>query len=193
MNFTKTFAVPLVALGLLFVSASLTGCAHTEEHAESHGDSHGEASKVAVAALQAKSGSSVKGWVRFEQVEGGVQVTARVEGLKPNAKHAIHIHELGDCSSSDGKSAGGHYNPEGHAHAGPEAEESHAGDFGNLQADHTGLANYNRTFADLSIAGDHNPVVGRAIIVHAGEDDLSTQPTGNAGGRIACGTIGYSK
>jgi Cu-Zn family superoxide dismutase len=192
MNFQKTLAAPIVALGLLIAGAALTGCAHTDEHGE-HDSVEASDATVAVASLQAKSGSSVKGWVRFEQVEGGVQVMARIEGLTPNAKHAIHIHELGDCSSSDGKSAGGHYNPEGHAHAGPDSEERHAGDLGNLQADQSGLAKYNRTFANLTIAGSHNPVLGRAIIVHAGEDDLSTQPTGNAGGRVACGTIGLSK
>ena len=82
---------------------------------------------------------------------------------------------------------------EGHAHGGPDAEERHVGDLGNLQADGTGRADYNRTFADMTINGDHNPIVGRSIIIHEGEDDLTTQPTGAAGGRIACGTIGIAR
>jgi len=194
MTTRKTLAALCLTTGLLFAGAGLTGCASNGEH-DGHGDDaeHVEHAQVAVASLQSKSGSSVKGWVRFEQVAGGVQITARVEGLEASAKHAIHIHELGDCSSSDGKSAGGHYNPGGHRHAGPDSPERHAGDLGNLQSDGSGRAHYNRTFADLSIDGDQNPVVGRAIIIHEGEDDLTSQPTGAAGGRIACGTIGYAR
>ena len=190
MTFRTSLTALSLSLGLLVAGATLTGCAHSSGTHDGM-DSHG--ATVAVAALQAKSGSSVHGWVRFEEVEGGVQITARIEGLKANSKHAIHVHELGDCSSSDGKSAGGHYNPEGHAHAGPDAAESHAGDLGNLQADGSGMASYNRTFANLSVAGSNNPVIGHAIIIHAGEDDLKSQPTGNAGGRLACGTIGFAK
>ena len=174
----------LTATFALATAVALAGCASHD----AHGDVH-----AAVASLQAKSGSSVSGWVRFDEVPGGLRVTAEVDGLTPNAKHAIHIHEAGDCSSADGKSAGGHYNPEGHPHAGPDAEMRHAGDLGNLQADAKGHATYDRTYDDITIDGAKNPVLGLAIIVHAGEDDLKSQPTGNAGGRIACGTIGTAK
>ena len=174
----------LIAL-LVTAALALTGCANGDH---GHGDHAGGASE-AVAILQARSGSSVSGSVRFATVPGGVRITASVSGLTPNAKHAIHIHEKGDCSAPDGSSAGGHYNPDGHPHGGPDAAERHAGDLGNLQADASGHAEYARTFDNISIAGDHNPVIGLSVIVHAGEDDLTTQPTGNAGGRIACGVI----
>lgn len=177
----------LTAALVLAAAVAVAGCASHDGHHGVHD------TKAAVASLQARSGSNVAGWVRFEKVEGGLRVTADVTGLTPNAKHAIHIHEAGDCSAADGTSAGGHYNPEGHPHAGPDDEMRHAGDLGNLQADAKGHATYDRTYDDITIAGPKNPILGLAIIVHAGEDDLKSQPTGNAGGRIACGTIGTAK
>ena len=181
----------LTAALLLVGAIALTACASTDEHQGDEHDMH--STRVATAALMAKSGSSVAGWVRFESTRAGLHVTAAVTGLTPNAKHAIHIHELGDITSADGKSAGGHYNPEGHPHAGPAAAMRHAGDLGNLTADAQGHAEYDRTFDDITIAGAMNPILGRAVVIHAGEDDLMTQPTGNAGGRIACGTIGIAR
>lgn len=175
---------------LLAGAFALTACASNDEHHDEHAMQN---TRTATAALMAKSGSSVAGWVRFEKTRAGLLVTAEVTGLTPNAKHAIHIHELGDITSPDGKSAGGHYNPEGHPHAGPAAAMRHAGDLGNLEADANGHATYHRTFDDITIAGAENPIVGRAIVIHAGEDDLMTQPTGNAGARIACGTIGLAR
>ncbi len=193
----RKLSIPLV----LFGAVALTACASQDsghdmsaKHAKraEHGGAMGDVT-AAVASLQSKSGSSVSGWVRFEKAEGGLHVTAEVTGLAPNSTHAIHIHERGDCSSADGKSAGGHYNPGGHDHAGPDAAMRHAGDLGNLTADADGRATYERTIDGISIAGHHNPILGLAIIVHAGEDDLHSQPTGNAGGRLACGTIGIAK
>ena len=181
----------LTAALLLAGAVALTACASSDEH---HGDEHDvHNTRTATAALMAKSGSSVAGWVRFEKGRQGLHVTAEVTGLTPNAKHAIHIHEFGDITAADGKSAGGHYNPAGHPHAGPAAAMRHAGDLGNLEADANGHASYDRTFDDISIAGAMNPILGRAIVIHAGEDDLMTQPTGNAGARIACGTIGIAR
>jgi Cu-Zn family superoxide dismutase len=118
-----------------------------------------------------------------------VKVVADLEGLNPGQKHAFHIHQNGDCTSSDGMSAGGHYNPEGHQHGLPEAEKRHAGDLGNVQADNDGKAHYEIRVANISISGPMNPILGRGVIVHAKVDDGS-QPVGNAGARIACGVIG---
>jgi len=119
------------------------------------------------------------------------QVVADIEGLNPGQKHAFHIHQFGDCTSSDGMSAGGHYNPEGHQHGLPEKEMRHAGDLGNLTADNDGKAHYEITVSNISVAGMKNPIIGRGVIVHAKVDDGS-QPVGNAGGRIACGVIGVA-
>ena len=145
--------------------------------------------KQAVAVLGAASGSQVKGTVRFTQEGKSVKVVAHVEGLTAGQKHAIHIHEFGDCSAADGASAGSHYNPEKHPHGLPDAKEKHAGDLGNLEADASGKAHHEITVQNIMIAGRNNPIIGRAVIVHAKADDGS-QPTGNAGGRIACGVIG---
>ncbi len=167
------------ALALLACTAALAGCAHHRRA--------GAASAQAV--LEARSGSAVHGTVTFLPVAGGLRVVADVSGLTPGGLHAIHIHEKGDCSAADGSSAGGHYNPDGHPHGGPGDAQRHAGDLGNLFADATGHASYDRVFPDLTIDGAHHPIAGLSVIVHKGEDDLRTQPTGNAGGRIACGVI----
>lgn len=145
----------------------------------------------AIAVLHPTANHSVAGIVRFTQVEGGVQVSATIEGLT-TGKHGFHIHELGDCSAPDATSAGGHFNPEGQPHAGPDQPERHVGDLGNLEADEAGRARYERLDDHLSLGGEHS-ILGRAVIVHAAEDDFTTQPTGAAGGRVACGVIGIAK
>lgn len=145
----------------------------------------------AVCVLHPTEGNKVKGIVTFKQTLEGVSIVADVEGLTIG-KHGFHIHEFGDCSELDGKSAGGHFNPEGKNHGAPDALERHVGDLGNLSADETGKAHYESVNNYLSLSGP-NSIIGRAIIVHEGEDDLTSQPTGNAGGRVACGVIGISK
>lgn len=145
----------------------------------------------AVAVLHPTAGQHCHGVVRFTQDGDSVKVVADLEGLTPGQKHAFHIHQYGDCSSSDGMSAGGHYNPEGHQHGLPPTENRHAGDLGNVEADNDGKAHYEITVNNVSILGQKNPIVGHAVIVHAKVDDAS-QPVGNAGGRIACGVIGIA-
>ena len=147
----------------------------------------------AVAVMQPTAGNSARGIVKFVQDGARITVIADIEGLSPNAKHAFHIHQWGDCSSPDGKSAGSHYNPEGHEHGNPDAgSPRHAGDLGNIEADAAGKAHYERTVYNLTIADSHNPIIGRSLIIHKKHDDFG-QPTGNAGSRIACGTIGVAK
>lgn len=137
--------------------------------------------------LEPTTGSSVSGWVTFEPMADHVHIKAQITGLSPG-KHGFHIHEKGDCSSGDGTSAGGHFNPAGMPHAGPDAEQRHAGDLGNLEADATGVANYERMDFGIQLTGE-NSILGRGVIVHASEDDFATQPTGAAGARLACGVI----
>lgn len=144
-----------------------------------------------VAVLHPTAGNAAKGVVRFSMKGGKVVVQAEVEGLTPGQQHAIHIHEFGDCTSADGTSAGGHYNPEGHDHALPSTAERHAGDLGNMTADASGKAVYSVEVENVTLVGRKNPIVGRSVIVHAKPDDGS-QPTGNAGPRIACGVIGIA-
>jgi Cu-Zn family superoxide dismutase len=145
----------------------------------------------AVAVLHPTAGQHCHGVVRFTQDGDSVKMVADLEGLTPGQKHAFHIHQYGDCSSPDGMSAGGHYNPEGHQHGLPDTESRHAGDLGNVQADDQGKAHYELTVTNVSIMGTKNPIIGRGVIVHAKVDDGS-QPVGNAGARIACGVIGIA-
>jgi Cu-Zn family superoxide dismutase len=144
--------------------------------------------KEASATLAPTKKSKVKGTIEFKEVEGGVEVTANVENLKPG-DHAYHVHEKGDCSAPDGASAGGHFNPNNHKHGAPDGEERHEGDFGNLTAGKDGKAT--KTFVMKGITLDDAPtsILGKGFIVHEKADDFKTQPTGNAGARIACGVI----
>lgn len=145
----------------------------------------------AIALLYPTKGSQVHGAVTFEVVEKGVRVVAYLEGLAPG-KHGFHIHEFGDCSSLDGTAAGGHFNPMAMPHSMPMNEKRHVGDLGNIEADKDGNAHLDYVDSLLMLHGDTS-IVGRAVIVHEKEDDFKTQPTGNAGGRLACGVIGVAK
>jgi len=145
------------------------------------------------AIMQPLGESGVTGIVSFSVTPRGVRVEADIKGLAPG-NHGFHIHEIGDCSSPDGKSAGGHFNPADVPHAGPEAEVAHAGDLGNLEADENGQARITIMSSRVTL-GDGAPtdIMGRAVIVHADPDDLESQPTGAAGGRVACGVIESSE
>ena len=102
--------------------------------------------------------------------------------------HGFHVHEKGDLSAPDLSSAGGHYNPTGHPHAGPKADKRHMGDLGNLSANTQGVATLDYVDPALRLDGEHS-IVGKSVIVHAGRDDLKTQPSGDSGSRIAGGVI----
>ena len=149
----------------------------------------------AVAVVYPTAGNQTRGWVRLTQMGSQVKITAEITGLNANQKHGFHIHQFGDLTdAAKGKSAGGHYDPEGTKHhASPDADEPHhAGDLGNLDADAQGKAKYMRAFDVISISGANNPVLGRGIIIHAKPDDFG-QPTGNAGARIGIAVIGVAK
>jgi Cu-Zn family superoxide dismutase len=143
----------------------------------------------AVAKLESRSGSTVTGKATFIKQGRSVAMVVVMEGLTPGP-HAIHLHEKGDCSAPDGSSAGGHWNPSAENHGKWANAPFHHGDIGNLVADAKGKAQL-RLESVLWTIGDGKPsdVVGHAVIVHADEDDFTTQPTGNAGGRVACGVI----
>jgi Cu-Zn family superoxide dismutase len=130
----------------------------------------------------------VKGTVRFTQLEHGVEIEADIGGLSPGS-HGFHIHEFGDCSAADGSSAGGHFNPEGKPHGGPDSAVAHAGDYGNLEADASGHAVLKLVSHRITLDQGPNGVIGRSVIVHGKADDLTSQPAGNAGPRIGCGVI----
>ena len=164
----------------------LAGCMADGEYKT---DKLSGAGQVAQADFQAKSGSNVTGYVTFREMDGTVRVTATVNGLSPG-KHGFHIHENGDCSAPDASSAGGHFAPHGNPHGSPEGARSrhHAGDLGNLVADGTGKASMDEQFDFLHLSGEDS-IVGKAVVIHGKADDLTSQPSGAAGARVACGVI----
>ena len=134
---------------------------------------------------------NIKGIVTFAQEDDSIHVSGEISGLTPG-EHAFHVHEFGDCSSADGKSAGAHFNPEHKMHGGPETEQRHVGDLGNIKADDQGNATIDIHDKVIQLHGPHS-IIGRSLIVHAKADDLKTDPAGNAGDRIACAVIGIAK
>jgi len=126
------------------------------------------------------------GRASFTQREGFLHIDVQLAGLSPGL-HGIHVHEKGDCSDK-GMAAGGHFNPDGHMHGMAEDKNSHAGDLGNIKADAEGKADLSFDDPYLALTGPHS-VVGLSLVVHADPDDMTTQPSGNSGARIACGIV----
>ena len=145
----------------------------------------------AVAVISPTKGNTVHGVITFTKEATGVHVVGDLEGLTPG-EHGFHIHEFGDCSAVDATSAGGHFNPHKHPHAGLDTVKRHAGDLGNITADASGKAHYDHVIEHLAMDGGHS-IIGRGVIVHEKADDLKTQPTGGAGARVACGAIAVAK
>ena len=165
-----------------------TACAQQEE-IEVNETNFMPAVEQAVAVVHSTAGNSAEGTVTFTQTEEGVRVEANISGLDANGTHGFHIHEFGDCRADDATSAGGHYNPMDMPHAGPMDEQRHVGDMGNLTANDNGVAEYVYLDEKIELSGVYS-VLGLAVVVHAQEDDLESQPVGDAGGRIGCGIIG---
>jgi Cu-Zn family superoxide dismutase len=134
------------------------------------------------------SGSEVTGTATFTQEGDQVAVRIEAKNLTPG-KHGVHVHEKGDCSAPDATSAGPHFNPAGAPHGAPGTEHRHPGDFGNMEVGADGTGTLTLTVGDLTIGEGPNAVVGRAIVIHADPDDLTSQPAGNAGARVGCGVI----
>jgi Cu-Zn family superoxide dismutase len=143
----------------------------------------------AKADLQATKGSKASGTATFTQMGDKVRLVADVSGLNAGQEHGFHIHEAGDCSSGDGMSTKGHYNPLNKSHAHYSTPERHAGDMPAIKADSTGKAHIDTMLDVITVNPGPTSIIGRGLIVHAGSDDYKTQPTGNAGARVACGII----
>lgn len=146
--------------------------------------------KKAVAVIHGFGDHPVKGVIHFMATDDGVEIIGEISGLKPG-KHGFHIHEFGDCSSADPKCHGGHFNPDKKKHGGPSDVERHVGDLGNITANGRGVAEIRMTDRQIALSGPHS-IIGRAVILHAGVDDLKTDPAGNAGDRIAGGVVGIA-
>lgn len=142
-----------------------------------------------VATVMPVGESGVSGSVTFtKNGEEGILVQGNFEGLE-SGKHGFHIHQYGDCRAEDGTSAGGHFNPAKMDHGAPDSDMRHMGDLGNLEANEDGSAVVEYVDTNIDLA----KILGRGIIIHAGEDDLTSQPTGAAGSRVACGVIGIAQ
>lgn len=141
--------------------------------------------------MEAKSNSEVKGKALISQKGDQVQLMASFYGLTPGT-HAIHLHEKADCSSADGKSTGGHWNPTFESHGAWGAETGfHRGDIGNFEVSEngTGIVDFKTDLWCIGCEDEKKNILGKAIIVHQGVDDLTSQPSGAAGARVSCGGI----
>jgi superoxide dismutase, Cu-Zn family len=189
----------LISLIAVAASASAIGCTGrhtTEAPSPEHDETAIAPSSVqpavteAIAVLHPTATNNTRGTITFTQGDDDVHVRGTIEGLS-SGTHGFHVHQLGDCSAPDGTSAGGHFAPRGEPHGAPSDEHRHVGDLGNVVADESGRAQVDHHDEHLALSGSRS-IIGRAVIVHAGADDLETQPTGAAGPRVACGVIGVS-
>jgi len=180
---TTVFALAalLIAAPVTLLPGTLRGQSATEGHLDAV-----DLPTKAVAVLASTSESDTRGIIMFEQKDDHVQITGKVINLEPG-KHGFHIHQFGDLTKADGTSAGGHYDPEGHEHGAP-GKSSHAGDLGNVSANEEGTAMIDIKAKDLKL----HLILGRAVVVHGGEDDLESQPSGAAGPRVGVGVIGIA-
>jgi len=144
----------------------------------------------ATATIQAKNDSGIAGTIEFSEKDGMVTMKAEISNLALNL-HAIHIHAIGDCSAADGTSAGGHWNPTNVDHGQWGSDSFHIGDIGNLNPNEDGTAILEREtdLWCLTCDDENKNVVGKAIIIHEGPDDFTSQPSGAAGPRIGCAEI----
>ncbi|MDR3619353.1 MAG: superoxide dismutase family protein [Paludisphaera borealis] len=183
-------SISKAATVLAVCGAVVTGLLGFRNATAQHAETKEAKIEKAVAILVPTKDSKVSGRVTFSHEGGKNTVHAVLHGLTPG-EHGFHIHEYG-VWSEDGMASGGHYNPTSHKHAGLDSKERHVGDLGNITADAKGNAEL-----DLKDAGFlfHGPtsIIGRGVVVHAKADDLKTQPSGDAGGRLAVGVIGVAK
>jgi Cu-Zn family superoxide dismutase len=170
-----------VILSIAIITALIIGCKTSTKSNDA---------KTLTVNLEPKSNSTVSGTATFTEKNGKVTFVAKVAGLEPGV-HAIHIHEKSDCTAADGSSAGGHWNPTFKKHGKWGSAEYHKGDIGNFTADAKGNGTITLTTDEWCVGcGDATKdVLGKGLIVHQGTDDFTTQPTGNAGGRVACAGI----
>lgn len=177
---TKTANAYLVMAS--FIAVASMGCRKSEPVAALR--------PVAFCNLKPTLGNSVVGRLELQRDGDKVHITGEISGLRKKGEHGFHIHEIGDCSAPDAKSAGEHFAPAVNEHGPPgEGRTHHAGDFGNLTADQNGIARIDLVTALPLLTAGQSFVVGRSFVVHEGKDDLTTQPSGNAGARVACGVI----
>lgn len=179
----------LATFSALVAIALLAGCSDQQGQPAASSESHDSTTSAHVE-LAPASGSSVHGNLSLVSTAQGVRITGRISGLQPGSTHGFHIHENGDCSAPDASSAGGHFNPTNKPHGQAGKGSHHAGDMANQKADSSGVATINVVNQDIELGtGSSTDAIGHAIVVHAKPDDYTSQPSGAAGARIACGVI----
>lgn len=208
LNRLLTCSALAASLALVPACGQAPGNDHGHDHDDHADHAHAfEGVTKAICVLSPTNNAElpgVTGTITFTQTDHGLRVVANVSGLKPNAKHGFHVHQYGDISGADGTATGGHFNPGDSEHGLPTSQThgdhehhmpgGHVGDLGNLESDADGNAAYDKTFEGISLVQPGTEILGRAIIVHLGEDKgASEQPTGGAGPRVAQGVIGVAK
>ncbi|WP_010522827.1 superoxide dismutase family protein [Aquimarina agarivorans] len=184
----------LIYIFLALYSISLVSCKkekNTNIKVEASAENKKSLKKIAVATIDSKSNTETSGTITFTEIDQKVTMIAQLDNISNSGPHAIHIHAIGDCNSEDGKSAGGHWNPTNTNHGKWNSETFHIGDIGNIQINEKGNGTISRT-TDLwciNCEDDKKNIIGKAIIIHKGPDDFTSQPSGAAGPRIGCGEI----
>lgn len=148
-------------------------------------------SESAKASLKDAKGQTV-GDITFEQYPHGTLIKGTLSNLPPGT-HAIHIHEAGQCDAPEFKAAGGHFNPHKKAHGLMASGGKHEGDLPNLTVAQDGKVQFEFFGGQNLTVRSLQDTDGSAVVVHAKADDYKTDPTGEAGGRIACGVVSVSK
>jgi superoxide dismutase, Cu-Zn family len=143
----------------------------------------------ALASLIPRQDGALQGAVTFSETPDGVRVRGHITGLPPDSKHGFHIHAGSQCELPDFLSAEGHFNPQNKPHGGRHGAERHAGDLGNISTNNRGEAIIEFTVHGITIGHGDSDIVGRTLVLHDNADDLQSQPTGDAGDRLACGLI----
>ena len=170
------------------IAASLAACAPTQVERDTPPDGTTGASR-ATANLAPASASLVSGTLTLTAMGDGVHVGGEIGGLPPGP-HGFHVHERGDCSAADASSAGGHFNPTNMPHGRSGPTPHHLGDSDNIVANADRVATIDTHLHDVTLGtGLPNDIAGRALVVHADPDDYTSQPSGDAGARVACGVI----
>ena len=185
----KKGVIALAVCSLVCVaSLGLRGTAMAQHDAAK--DKAASISKAVAILIHTKKGQNVEGRATFTSSNGTMHVHAEISGLTPG-DHGFHIHEFG-VWSEDGMASGGHFNPTMQKHAGTDTPKRHIGDLGNITANANGNATLDLDDPSLTFHGPTS-IIGRGLVVHEKADDLKTQPTGDAGGRLAVGVIGVAK
>ncbi len=169
---------------------SLLSCTEKEVEETMIVDGPETTSAVAMIYPTSNSDGALNGQIRIQETDSGIVVIGGINGLTPG-EHALHIHQFGDCTEPDGSSAGGHFNPLGTQHGKRGEGEFHAGDLANITADDNGTATFELS-GETYTRQWMKSIIGRGVIIHAGADDFTSQPSGAAGARVACGVVGIA-